>query len=249
MEYVIMDGGSNDSSLDSIRKYEHRLKHWQSGRDGGQAHAIEHGFRHTSGDIMAWINSDDVLCPGAFRFVSDYFTNDPDVDVIYSHRLYIDPNDFVIRKWILPGHIDRILIAYCVIPQETAFWRRRSWEDVGGIDTSFRFAMDYDLWCRMMLAGARFRRINRFFGAFRTHPKQKTITQMNDVGVKEINLIKSKYMEKMSAGFIVNKYSYMIRKIVYSRVLSYYRYPNSLRGAGWNLDEIWDGRLHQTGDL
>ena len=146
LEYVVQDGGSTDASVGILRRYESRLTAWESAPDGGQAAAINRGFRRTSGDIMAYLNSDDLLLPGSLAYVADYFQRHPEVDVVYSHRVLVDELGSEIGRWVLPPH-DGLAIAFAdFIPQETMFWRRRAWEEVGGgVDESFRFAMDWDL--------------------------------------------------------------------------------------------------------
>ena len=166
---------------------------WTSGPDEGQADAIAKGFAKTSGkpsDIMAWINSDDFYLPGALAFVADYFARHPDVDLIYGHRILVDENSREIGRWFLPTHDDEVLRLYDFVPQETMFWRRRIWDKVGGIDTSFKFAMDWDLLLRFQAAGAKIVRVPYFLACFRIHSAQKTSAQMESVGQKEIDALR-----------------------------------------------------------
>ena len=161
--------------------------------DTGQSQAINRGFRKTSGEIMCWLNSDDLLLPGTLEIVSKFFRENPSVDVVYGNRLQIDVNDQEIGRWILPGHDDGVLSWVDYIPQETLFWRRDIWEKIGGeIDESFSFAMDWDLLLRFRDSGATFAHIPRFLGAFRVHNKQKTIATINDVGQREMNRIRER---------------------------------------------------------
>src|SRR5262249_23541680 len=143
--------------------------------DEGQTQAINLGFQHTSGEIMAYLNSDDLLLPGSLAYVAGYMAAHPEVDVVYGHRILIDECDDEVARWVLPRHDDRVLTWANFVPQETLFWRRRIWERVGGtLDASFQFAMDWDLILRFREAGARFVRLPRFLGAFRVHARQKT---------------------------------------------------------------------------
>jgi glycosyltransferase involved in cell wall biosynthesis len=172
----VQDGGSTDESLDVLRQFERRLTSWTSEPDQGQGDAVNRGFERTGGEIMGWLNSDDLLLPGALAAVAQYFVKHPDVDVLYGNRIMIDENDGQIGAWILPDHDDRALTLADYVPQETLFWRRRTWEAVGGsLDTNLRFAVDWDLLLRFRAAGARIAHLPRFLGAFRVHSQQKTL--------------------------------------------------------------------------
>jgi len=177
LQYVVQDGGSTDDTVEILRRYEGSLTAWTSERDGGQADAINRGFAKTSGEIMAYLNSDDLFLPGSLAFVARYFAEHPGVDVLYSHRLIIDGDDHHVGSWILPPHDSDELTFVDYVPQETLFWRRRIWEAAGGqIDASMHFALDWDLLLRMRAAGATMVRLPRFLGAFRAHDEQKTQT-------------------------------------------------------------------------
>ncbi len=193
LEYFVQDGGSEDQTLDILNSYSGRLSGWVSEKDSGQSQAINLGFMKTKGEIMAWLNSDDLLMPGTLNYVGNFFLNNPDVDVIYGHRILIDEQDKEIGRWILPGHDDEILCWADFIPQETLFWRRSIWNKAGGgIDESFRFAMDWDLLIRFRDAGARMVRVPFFLGAFRIHEAQKTSAAINSVGMAEMERIRER---------------------------------------------------------
>lgn len=192
LEYMVQDGGSKDQSTEIIHRYKDSLKHWESAKDKGQANAINLGFRHATGDIMAYLNSDDILLPGALRYIARYFNQHPEVDVIYGHRIVVNEDDQEVGRWVLPKHCDEVIRWADFIPQETLFWRRSIWEKVGGlIDESFNFALDWDLIVRFQEAGAKFVRLPRFLGGFRVHAKQKTLT-IHDVGEKEVDRIRQR---------------------------------------------------------
>jgi glycosyltransferase involved in cell wall biosynthesis len=184
LEYVVQDGGSTDQTLDILRRFDPPVS-WVSGPDRGQADAINRGFVRTSGQIMGWLNSDDLLLPGALAIVARYFSGHPDVDVVYGNRLVIDERDQKIGSWIMPRHSNRALGLADYVPQETLFWRRRAWEAVGGqVDESFRYALDWDLLLRFKAAGATIVRLPRFLGAFRVHDDQKTLVD-SEIGAAE----------------------------------------------------------------
>jgi len=186
LEYIVQDGGSTDGSVEVLRRYGPRLTHWESASDGGQSAAINLGMRRTTGDIMAYLNSDDLLLPGSLAYVAEYFQEHPQVDVVYGHRVLIDEVGREIGRWVLPPHDDRAIAFADFIPQETLFWRRRAWERIGSrIDESFRFAMDWDLILRFRDAGLTFRRLPRFLGAFRVWEEQKSLSWWLPIGRRE----------------------------------------------------------------
>lgn len=175
LEYVIQDAASTDGTLEIIQSHAERITHIQSEPDFGQAHGINLGFQKTTGKIMAWLNADDLLLPGSLNYVAQFFHEHPDVDVVYSHRILINEQGDEIGRWILPPHDDEMLSWADYIPQETLFWRRKVWDEVGGhLDQSYQFAMDWELLLRFRAAGAKFARLPRFLGAFRVHAQQKT---------------------------------------------------------------------------
>lgn len=168
LEYIIQDGGSKDETLEIIERYKQNLKHWESKEDNGQSHALNRGFQHATGEIMAYLNSDDMLLPGTLFYVADFFTKNPHIDVVYGQRIMIDEYDQEVGRWVLPPHDSKVLLWADYVPQETLFWRRSIWEKIGGyVDESFKFAMDWDLLLRFKESGAKFKRLPRFLGAFR----------------------------------------------------------------------------------
>jgi glycosyltransferase involved in cell wall biosynthesis len=192
LEYVVQDGGSTDESVQILQRFEPALTHWASDRDRGQAHAINIGFQRATGEILAYLNADDLLLPGALNYIARFFVTHPDVDVIYGHRIVIDVDDQDIGRWIVPPHDNKVLAWSDFIPQETLFWRRRIWEKIAStIDERFQFAMDWDLLLRFRDAGARFRRLPRFLGAFRTHPQQKSTAQLA-IGMQEMTHLRER---------------------------------------------------------
>ena len=195
LEYVIQDGGSNDKTGEILHRYSQRLTACESAPDDGQADAISRGFAKTTGsdnDIMAWINADDLFLPGAIPFVRSYFAQHPEVDVVYGHRILIDQKSREIGRWFLPAHDEEVLRWNDFVPQETLFWRRRIWQEVGGVDASFRFAMDWDLLLRFQESGALIRRLPYFLGCFRIHPHQKTSRDLQTLGQREIDKLRAR---------------------------------------------------------
>ena len=191
LAYVVQDGGSTDGTVDILQSYGPSLD-WVSLSDSGQADAINRGFARVSGDIMAWLNGDDMFVPDTLAYVARFFRANPDVDLAYGHRIYIDVNGKETGRCVLPAH-DRNAIRFAdFIPQETLFWRRRVWQALTPIDTSFDCAMDWDFILRAHGAGFSFRRLPRFLGCFRVHPAQKTIASQA-VSLAEMDLLRRRF--------------------------------------------------------
>jgi glycosyltransferase involved in cell wall biosynthesis len=191
LEYFVQDGGSPDDTVAVLESYGDRIMSWVSEKDQGQSDALNKGFARTTGEIMAYLNSDDILMPGSLAVVADHFARHPDVDAVYGHRFIIDEEDREIGRWVMPPHDDRILAYADYVPQETLFWRRSAWDKAGGrIDDSFRFAMDWDLILRLQEAGAKFQRLPFFLGGFRVHSAAKTTAIINEVGAKEMDRLR-----------------------------------------------------------
>ncbi|TLY52422.1 MAG: glycosyltransferase [Gammaproteobacteria bacterium] len=217
LEYFVQDGCSKDGTEEILDRYAHRLSGWQSKPDDGQSNAINLGMGRTTGEIMAWINSDDILFPGSLAYIAQYFAAHPEIDVVYGHRLLIDENDRQIGRWIMPAHDDNILSWADFVPQETLFWRREIWNKAGGrIDESFRFAMDWDLLVRFRSAGAKFARLPRLLGGFRIHTEQKTSTAISDIGFKEMARIRERALGKNPTHVEISRAiaPYLIRHLV-----------------------------------
>lgn len=221
IEYIIQDGGSDDGTLEIIHHYKDKLHHWESRPDKGQSHAINLGFSHAHGEIMAYLNADDLLLPGSLQFINNYFVKHPDVDVVYGHRILIDSNSDEIGRWILPQHCHHIITWHDFIPQETLFWRRRIWEKAGGyIDENKHFAIDWDLILRFREYGARFVRLPRFLGAFRVHDKMKSIQNLDTIGIKEMNILREKYRSPEIEDKRLEKYirAYLKKHIILDKL-------------------------------
>lgn len=199
LAYGVQDGGSTDGSAEIITRHLARLSHAESAPDKGQAAAIHRGFAKLyprNNDLMAWLNSDDVLLPGALHYVGAYFARHPEVDVIYGHRIVIDEHDQEIARWFLPQYHHETFKWFDLVPQETLFWRARCYQETGGVDESFQFALDWDLLLRMEQAGAVIRRVPYFLGCFRLHSKQKTSAKIHTMGEQEMQLLRHRVHER-----------------------------------------------------
>ncbi|CAK8724192.1 MAG: Glycosyltransferase involved in cell wall bisynthesis [Candidatus Electronema aureum] len=153
IEYIVIDGGSSDNSVDIIKKYENKLHFWISEKDEGHGHAINKGFSHTSGEIMAWINSDDKYTPWSFNVVAEIFSNFPHVMWIVGFNSWWNSTGAMTTASRCPKNIfDFLLGNYGWIQQESVFWRRELWEKAGGyINQNYKLMVDGELWTRFFL--------------------------------------------------------------------------------------------------
>jgi glycosyltransferase involved in cell wall biosynthesis len=248
LEYILMDGGSTDGTMQVLSPYMDRFAYVVSERDKGQSDAIQRGLAKSSGQIMGYLNSDDVLAPGALLDVADFFARHPEVDVIYSHRCAINAQGRVAWYWVLPAHSDYLMMRWDLIPQETCFWRRRIFEEAGNIDSSYHFAMDYDLFVRFMRKGARFVRADRFLGAFRQHEQSKTSTLLATVGKEEVQRVWANYGLKAHVSDPWRSSRFMNSAInsgsAYAQ--SGRQLPGALSGTGYDYDDVWGGLLKDS---
>ena len=176
IEYFIMDGGSTDGSLEIIRKYEDRLAGWVSEPDKGQTDAINKGFARATGDVLAWLNSDDTYEPGAVRQAVELMAQHPQISMIYGDCNYIDETGRVIGRFrAAQTDYRRLRQGYVHIPQQASFFRADLVRQVGQLDPTFYFAMDYDLWVRLAKIAPPLY-VPHLWANFRLHRDAKTIT-------------------------------------------------------------------------
>jgi len=150
LEYIVVDGGSTDGSREIIEKYAGKLAWWVSEKDRGQTDAINKGFARASGDVLAWLNSDDTYQPGAVRAAVAYLKANPQTGLVYGDVNYINENGRSIGRFpAAQTDYNRLRQGYVHIPQQAAFFRADLWRKVGPLDPGFYFAMDYDLWVRL----------------------------------------------------------------------------------------------------
>jgi len=191
LAYFVQDGGSEDGSIEILNSYNNHQLAWCTEPDTGQTNAINRAFEKIDGDIMAYINSDDMLLPGTLSYVARFFQRNPTVDVVYGHRICIDRNGAEIGRWVLPQHDSEAVEWADYIPQETMFWRRRVWDAIGPFDESFNYALDWDFILRAQAGGYRFRRLPRFLACFRVHDEQKT-SSLQQVGRQECDILRKR---------------------------------------------------------
>jgi glycosyltransferase involved in cell wall biosynthesis len=176
IEYIVVDGGSQDGSVDILRRYADRLAWWVSEPDKGQTDALNKGFQHTSGEILAWLNSDDTYQPGAVAEAAAYLQAHPEVSMVYGDASYIDADGQEIGRFpAAQTDYRRLRQGYVHVPQQATFFRGELWRKVAPLDPSFFFAMDYDLWVRLSRLGPP-AYVPHWWANFRLHGSAKTIS-------------------------------------------------------------------------
>ncbi len=175
IEYLIVDGGSDDGSVEIIKRYSDRLAWWVSEPDRGQTEAINKGFARAQGEILAWLNSDDTYLPQAVSEAVSYLESHPDTGMVYGDANLIDGDGQVIGKFpARQTDYRRLRQGYVHIPQQASFFRADLWRQVGPLDPTYYFAMDYDLWVRLArIAPLAYH--PRLWANFRLHDSGKSV--------------------------------------------------------------------------
>jgi glycosyltransferase involved in cell wall biosynthesis len=189
IDYIIVDGGSQDNSVEILKHYAKLLEEerwqikcrgitfrWLSEKDQGQADALMKGFRLSAGDVLAWLNSDDTYLPGTLSKVAEAFALHPEISVVYGKAYYIDPAGKVIGRYPTGAFDLKRLAVFNYICQPSTFFRKSSFKDVGGLDVSLHFCMDYDLWIRLAKS-SEFIYLQDFLATYRLHEESKTVSE------------------------------------------------------------------------
>lgn len=229
LEYFVVDGGSSDGSLDVIKRYQDKLTGWLSETDEGQTDAINKGFDLCQGQIMAWLNSDDLYYPGAISSAVEYLMDNPAVGMVYGDTDLINGSGDVIGRFnAQQTSFKRLMRGGVYIPQPAAFWRKDLWERAGPLDPSYYFAMDYDLWVRF----AKISRIDycpKLWAKFRIHGAGKT-TVSDDRCWPEMKKV---YQREGGSPISVFMGKFYLRRLL---------------GRWWNWYKIRRYNLHLQGD-
>jgi glycosyltransferase involved in cell wall biosynthesis len=191
IEYLVMDGGSTDGTLDVLRRYENRLSYW-SAPDDGPADAAHRGLSLASGKILAWLNADDAYLPGAIQKAVDCFVAHPDVDVVYGEGYWIDEGGKVLDRYPTLQYDFRELERDCFICQPATFIRTEAYRR-SGLDPTERWAFDYDLWIRMSKQGFKFHYLPDYLAYSRMHRSAKTLSERKQVLRSSMDLLRRHY--------------------------------------------------------
>jgi len=188
LEYIVVDGASNDGSVDIIRSYADRLAFWVSEKDSGQAEAINKGLARASGEIVAWLNSDDYYLPGAISSAVKAFKENPGVVFVYGNMLAVDENGETINilKYSQLDLAD--LLCFQIIGQPAVFFRRAALEKAGNLDATYHFMLDHHLWLRIALQG-RLLHVDETWAAARYHAEAKNRAKAAEFGREAFRIL------------------------------------------------------------
>ncbi len=176
LEYIIIDGGSTDETVEVIRRYEDRITFWVSEKDRGQVHAINKGIEKTTGDIFGFINSDDLYLPGTLAAVASHFQTHPGSEWVCGDTvMFGEGREEELIRAVVPKSAAHCLSWAYTAPQPGHFWKRELIE--GGFDEAWPYDFDHDLYVRLLLAGHQCEHIPRSFAAYRLHDTSKTVAE------------------------------------------------------------------------
>ena len=193
-EHIIMDGGSKDNTLEVLKKYEHLI--WKSEKDRGQTHAINKAIKIATGDIICWLNSDDLLCSNVFNCVNDFFQNNEEKHCLTGNLLKIDEKgEFLSKDEAILVDFDGLLNRGHRVQQMSTFFRKKVFDNVGLLDESYHYTMDHEFWVRVAKV-FKFNIINIDFAMFRLYSSSKTGSDEIKF-VRELLRIKKKYKAKL----------------------------------------------------
>lgn len=176
VELIVQDSCSRDGSAEVLAAYASRIDALHVEPDGGQSDALRRGFARAHGEILGWLNADDLLMPDAVERAVAAFVGRDRPDVVYGHCAFLGADDQFLRYFheIKPFSARRLLDDGNFVAQSSTFFRRSAYEAVGGLDAALHFTMDWDLWCRLAAAGHRFELVDHVLSAARMHPGTKT---------------------------------------------------------------------------
>jgi len=213
LEYIIIDGGSTDGSVEIIKKYEKYISYWVSEKDRGQSHALNKGFEKANGELVGWQNSDDLYLPGAFKKVIEVFKNKPDYDVYFGNVYFIDEFDCIIRDLRFVKFSPFSLIYEgTVLANQASFYLKNIIKSFK-LNENLKFTMDYEFYFK--IKDSKFIFTHNFLGAFRLHSSAKT-SLISDIGKKEHNnILSSNGYNPQSIMFNVFKNVSKIRRTLF----------------------------------
>lgn len=200
LQIIVIDGGSTDGTIDILKKYENFFDFWISEKDNGQSNAINKGFKKADGDIVTWLCSDDTYLNDSLKTVGDFFMKNSKIDFLYGNVISIDENSNIINKIRnLPFSKLGFFCVVASIPQPASFYRKKLLDKCGLLNEQLHFFMDYDLFSRMLIAGAKFKSIKNLLATYRYHNKSKTVNSQKDINnhIRIRNQVLRKYIKKL----------------------------------------------------
>ena len=199
LEYVIMDGGSDDCSVEIIKKYEPFLNHWVSERDSGQTNAINQGLNYISGEIFTWLNSDDIYAPDVLGHIAKTFWKEK-FGLCYGQCEFVDTNGNFLYSWPYVEELTLpVILQKNLIPQPSCFLNTQSIREIGLLDERLQYAFDYEYWVRLLLNHAQITSIPVVLSKYRLHDSSKTQSSRHKFDV-EMERIHQEILEKNPAN-------------------------------------------------
>jgi glycosyltransferase involved in cell wall biosynthesis len=182
LEFMVLDGGSTDGSQKIIERYSDHLSYWRSQPDGGQSTAIDLGMGRATGELVGWLNSDDVLLPGALLAVAEAYRRNPESGLLGGNLVFMDRNSIITGFLRMPRQAAWFARrGVFTVSGPGSFFRLQDYRAVGGIRKDLHYVMDNELYIRMMLRGVKFMYIDRYLAVFRRHADQKTSSLRDNV--------------------------------------------------------------------
>jgi glycosyltransferase involved in cell wall biosynthesis len=188
IEYIVIDGASTDGCVEIIKKHENKLAYWVSEKDAGQADAINKGFAKATGEIIAWLNSDDYYLSGAVSAAVKAFEENSDVVLVYGNMLSVDENGNTFNALNYSQLTLEDLLCFQIIGQPAVFMRRAALEKAGGLNLAFHFMLDHHLWIRVAQQG-KILRVNQTWAAARHHAEAKNRAKAAEFGREAFRIL------------------------------------------------------------
>lgn len=195
IEYIVIDGASKDASVEIIKKYSDRLAYWVSEKDGGQAEAINKGFARATGEIIAWINSDDYYLPGAVSAAVKIFESNPDVVLVYGNMLAVDEHGKTFNTLTYKQLTLEDLLCFQIIGQPAVFMRRSALQKTSGLDSTFHFLLDHFLWIQLAQHG-KILHVEQTWAAARYHAEAKNRAKAVEFGREAFRILEAVAQDK-----------------------------------------------------
>ena len=221
IEFIIIDGGSTDGSVDTIQKYEKSLSFWISRKDDGQSDAIHKGFKMATGDIVCWLNSDDFFIPGALTNVAKSFEKNPTTDILLGDSMYSDINSNIIKYYrYTKPHLFMAKQGVIAFGQQSMFFNRKFYLESGGLLTDFHYCMDSEFIHRAIKSRSNFTLMHYGSGVFRWHEKMKS-KLIGGRKAEEESIIANKYYSNFSLRKVSRFIYALIQLLNGNYILSY----------------------------
>lgn len=240
LEHVVIDGGSTDETV-SILQATERLSYWISEPDKGQAHAVNKGIEKTSGEIIGWLNSDDIYYENAISTVIKFFYENPNIDVVYGKAEHIDEEGVPFETYPTEPWSFRRLKKHCFICQPALFFRRHIIHEHGLLNEKLQFCMDYEYWLRLGKKGVTFAYLNKKIAGSRLYPQNKTLGSKVKVH-REINNMFKDLLGSVPNRWIVN-YAHVVAEVQINRRKNPVRFISVFLLSSFSAILYWKGKI------